>query len=209
MDASRSSPPNLWALTVLSLLRERSMHPYEMQRQIQMRHKADVLALKRGSLYHAIERLVKSGEIEPVETTREGRRPERTVYRLTASGEESLLGWLRGLVALPVQEPSQFMAALAHLHQLTPEDAGEQLTSRAIALEGGVSALGAIIEHVEATVGRVSVLELEYALAVARAELAWVRAVSEDIRAGRLAWDVDQLHAGWGREQPARALETG
>jgi len=208
MSASRSSPPNLWALTVLSLLRERPMHPYEMQRQIQMRHKADVLALKRGSLYHAIERLLKSGEIEPVETTREGRRPERTVYRLTPEGEESLLDWLRGLVSRPVQEPSLFVAALTHVHQLTPDDAREQLMSRAIALEGGISALGAIIELVEATVGRVSVLELEYALAVARAELAWVRSVSEDLSTGRLVWNVDQLHTEWGQDGPDPVREA-
>jgi DNA-binding PadR family transcriptional regulator len=197
MPASRSSSRNLWALTVLSLLRERPMHPYEMQRQIQMRHKADVLALKRGSLYHAIEQMLRAGHIEAVETTREGRRPERTVYRLTASGEDELLSWLRGMVARPEQEPTLFTAALAHLHQLTPQDAAEQLEARAVALDAGLLALGAIIEHVASTVGRVSVLELEYALAVATAELAWIRAVTEDLRCGRLSWDVEQLHQRW------------
>ena len=36
------------------------MHPYEMQRLIRERHKDDVLDLKRGSLYHAIDRLEKA-----------------------------------------------------------------------------------------------------------------------------------------------------
>src|SRR5690242_2922629 len=73
---------NLWSLTILCLLRAGTMHPYEMQRLIREWHKDEFLDLKRGSLYHAIERLRRAGLIDVVETTREGRRPERTVYRL-------------------------------------------------------------------------------------------------------------------------------
>jgi outer membrane protein assembly factor BamB len=46
------------------------MHPYEMQRLIRQRHKDDFLDLKRGSLYHAIERLLRAGPIEVWETSR-------------------------------------------------------------------------------------------------------------------------------------------
>ena len=72
-----SSPPyrNPWSLTVLSLLREAPMHPYQMQRLIHQRRKDAFLDLKRGSLYHNITRLQRSGLIEPVETTREGAGP--------------------------------------------------------------------------------------------------------------------------------------
>ena len=103
----------LWALAVLGLLRERSMHPYEMQRQMHIRYTDDLLALKRGSLYHAINQLQRDGFIEPIETSREGRRPERTVYRVTPDGEDELILWLRDLLSTPVREPSQFTAALA------------------------------------------------------------------------------------------------
>ena len=71
------------------------MHPYEMQRLIRQRKKDDFLELKRGSLYNNIERLKLAGLIEPVETTREGRRPERTIYRLTREGQRELITWLR------------------------------------------------------------------------------------------------------------------
>src|ERR671936_1214287 len=91
----------LWALAVLGLLREAPMHPYEMQRQLRMRHTDELLALKRGSLYHAIYQLQRDGLIEPVEVSREGRRPERTVYRITADGEDELINWLRELLAVP------------------------------------------------------------------------------------------------------------
>ena len=52
----RRSPASrtLWSLAVLAMLRERSMHPYEMQRVMHQRHTDELLSLKRGSLYHAI-----------------------------------------------------------------------------------------------------------------------------------------------------------
>ena len=80
----------LWSLSVLALLRERPMHPYELQRQMHLRHTDERLGLKRGSLYHAINQLQRDGLIEPIETSRAGRRPERTVYQITRDGEEEL-----------------------------------------------------------------------------------------------------------------------
>ena len=121
MTGSKTSR-NLWCLTVLCLLREGPRHPYEMQRLIRERHKDDFLQLKPGSLYHAIERLAKAGLIEEVETSREGRRPERTVYRLTECGDVEALEWLRGLLSKPVREPSQFVAAMSFVAHLTPDD---------------------------------------------------------------------------------------
>src|SRR5262245_65452669 len=129
----RERPPasrNLWDLTVLCLLRLRSMHPYEMDRLIRAWHKSDFLDLKRGSLYHAIQRLLRDRFIEAVETRREGRRPERTIYRLTPAGESEVLAWLRTLLAEPLHEPSQFMAALSYVAHLSPEDAARQLEGR-------------------------------------------------------------------------------
>src|ERR1700738_1135483 len=130
----RRGARSLWALAVLGLLRERPRPPYEMQRQMHLRHTDELLALKRGSLYHAINQLQRDGFIEPVETSREGRWPERTVYRITPDGADELVLWLRDLLATPVREPSQFMAALAHILHLNPADALEQLQLRSVGL---------------------------------------------------------------------------
>src|SRR5712691_2457889 len=143
----------LWALAVFSLLRERYMHPYEMQRVMHIRHTDDLLGLKRGSLYHAINQLQRDGLIESVETTRAGRWPERTVYRLTADGHEELLIWLRDLLSEPVREPSQFTAALAHVAHLDPRDALQQLQMRAVNLEATTAALHAVERGVGELVG--------------------------------------------------------
>lgn len=179
---------NLWALTVLCLLRERPMHPYEMQRLIRERHKEDFLDLKRGSLYHAIERLAKAGFIEEVGVSREGRRPERTTYRLTEAGETEVLDWLRDLLARPVRETSSFVAAMSFVGHLTPDEAADQLTIRARQLQCGVVAIGAVLENLTPQIGRVPLLEAEYALAMRKAELDWVSQLLDELRSGKLAW---------------------
>lgn len=189
MARDRISYRNLWALTVLCLLRERPMHPYEMQRLIRQRHKDEFLDLKRGSLYHAIERLQKAGLIEVVETSREGRRPERTTYRLSERGELEVLDWLRELLAKPVREPSQFLAALSFLPHLTAEDAVDQLHERASRLDLEILALDAVLRKMVPLIGRAVLVEVEYVRAMRQAELEWVRALDVDIRSGRLTWD--------------------
>jgi DNA-binding PadR family transcriptional regulator len=183
----------LWSLAVLAMLREQSMHPYEMQRVMHQRHTDELLALKRGSLYHAINQLQRDGLIEPLETSREGRRPERTVYQITPDGEDELGQWLRELLSVPVQESSQFTAALAFLLHLPPEDALEQLELRAVGLQAGIAAMAAIERGITAWVGRLSILELEYQRALAEAELAWVGSLMDDLRAKRLTWNVGEI----------------
>jgi DNA-binding PadR family transcriptional regulator len=184
----------LWSLAVLAMLRERAMHPYEMQRVMHQRHTDDLLALKRGSLYHAINQLQREQLIEPVETSREGRRPERTVYQITPEGQDELLDWLRELLSVPAREPSQFTAALAFVRNLPPADALEQLEFRAVGLDAGTAAMQAIERGISAHVDRVSVLELEYQRALAQAELAWLRGLIVDLRHNNLTWNVDEIN---------------
>jgi DNA-binding PadR family transcriptional regulator len=193
MTSGRGGHRNLWGLTVLCLLRERPMHPYEMQRLIRQRHKDEYLDLKRGSLYHAIERLQRAGLIDPVGTSREGRRPERTVYRLTDQGEGELLDWLRELLAKPLPEPSPFLAALSNLAHLSPEEAVDQLGERVDRLEMEIVALSAVLDNLIPKIGRVVLVEVEYVRAMRRAERDWVRSLVEDVRSGRLTWDPDTL----------------
>jgi DNA-binding PadR family transcriptional regulator len=189
MSHSSSLYRNLWALTVLCLLRERPLHPYEMQRLIRQRHKDDFLDLKRGSLYHVIERLSRAGLIEALATGREGRRPERTVYQLTEAGGREVFVWLRELLVNPARESTQFYAALSYIGHLQPADALEQLDARAGLLGEEVARLERVLAVMVPQIGRLVLLEVEYALAARRAERDWVKSLADDLRAGRLKWD--------------------
>jgi len=180
----------LWSLAVLGLLRERPMHPYEMQRQLSLRHTDQLLGLKRGSLYHAIRDLERAALIEPIETSREGRRPERTVYHLTALGADELVLWLRELLSTPLAEPSHFMAALAYIPKISPADAAEQLQHRCVNLEVGIAALQAVERAIGELVGRTAVVEVEYRRSLMQAELSWVRGLIDDLHSGRFTWQL-------------------
>jgi DNA-binding PadR family transcriptional regulator len=169
------------------------MHPYLMQGLLRERHKDDVLVLKRGSLYHAINRLTRLGLIEAVATDRAGRRPERTTYRLTPAGEEALLAWLREMIATPQREPSAFMASVSFLIHLAPGDAAAQLEGRAARLQAEIEKLGTGVKRIRSFVARINLVELEYMVAMRKAELKWVRGLADEIRSGRLAWDLEKV----------------
>jgi DNA-binding PadR family transcriptional regulator len=182
------------ALAVLALLYEAPMHPYGMQRLIKERGKDEVINVRqRASLYQTIERLRRDGLIAVRETARAEKRPERTVYALTGRGRETTLSWLRAMLSTPAREFPAFPAAVAHLPLLTPEDALGQLETRARALEGELTRIDAQLRGPAAAVPRLFLLETEYLRAMLDAELAWVRAVVDDLRAGRLSWSDEWL----------------
>jgi DNA-binding PadR family transcriptional regulator len=180
---------NLWALTILCLLRQRPMHPYEIHRLIREYHKDEFLDLKRGSLYHAIAQLQGAGLIDPVETTREGRRPERTVYRLTDSGEREMRTWLHQLLAKPLRDTNQFFAALSFLAVLPPAEAADRLQERLASLDEEIAGYTTVLKQMVPRIGRLVLVEVEYARAMRRAERAWVQSLINDLQTGKLHWD--------------------
>ena len=193
----------LWELAVLALLQERSMHPYEMQRLLRERHKDEILVLKRGSLYHAIQRLARAGLIRAVKTARQGRRPERTTYRITGAGRAELLRQLRGIVAVPQRESSEFLAGMSFLIHLDPRDALGQLGQRQERLVKQIEELRKSMESALARVTRINLLESEYLLAMQKAEWQWIRGVVKELQDGTLTWDFKQVIAAiWPARKP-------
>jgi DNA-binding PadR family transcriptional regulator len=184
------------------------MHPYEMQRLIRDWHKDEFLDLKRGSLYHAIERLRRGDFIDPIETTREGRRPERTVYRLTDEGERLVSEWLRQLLAVPLREPTRFFAALSFLPHLSPQTVIEQLQQRASLLQEELAGMDMVIGTIGPKIGRLPLIEVEYARAMGQAELQWVQSFVSELRTGALTWDPDLVRRYAAQAPPPNFTEA-
>jgi DNA-binding PadR family transcriptional regulator len=192
------------ALAVLNLLYERPMHPYEIQHHMRERGHDYVIKLKGGSLYSTIERLMAAGLIEVVETTREGRRPERTVYTVTAVGRDELMLWMRELVSRPTREYPWFGAVLAFVAALPPDEVRTLLEHRTVVLEAEVAADESLQQAMARTgLPRLFGVEGEYALTMRRAELDWVRRIVEDIKSGALTWppEVLALHEALKKEE--------
>jgi DNA-binding PadR family transcriptional regulator len=193
MRANEKERYGLWELAVLALLRESPMHPYQMQKLLRERHKDDLLVLKRGSLYHAIRRLEVGSLIEVVRTGREGNRPERTTYSITALGKKELVHWLRQMIGVPRRESSDFMAALSFLPFLSVEEAIARLDERSRNLKAEIAELTANMRAVGSWVPRIHLIETEYLRAMREAELGWVRKLETELRSRTLTWDLRKL----------------
>ncbi|HEY7489469.1 MAG TPA: PadR family transcriptional regulator [Streptosporangiaceae bacterium] len=184
---SRSLTP--LALALLHMLSDGPMHPYEMRQRIRDHGIDYAIKVTHGALYHAVERLAERGFIEAVETSRAGRRPERTVYAITEAGRDEALSQLRGMIARPVEEYPTLSAALAFARMLPPEELAHLLLRRTVAVEAKIAAHDTIIDGLHKQgVDRIGLIEVEYIQALQRAELDWLRAAVEEIESGRLQW---------------------
>ena len=178
------------ALAVLAFLYEAPMHPYRMQQLIKERGKDEVINVQqRASLYQTIKYLLRAQLIQVRETAREQNRPERTIYELTVAGRQTLYQWVREMLATPAGEFPEFPAALAYLALLTPEDALQQLQTRAQALSSEVARLDEQFQQAIQTVPRLFLIEVEYLRTMLTTELTWVEALMTDLQSGRLTWD--------------------
>ena len=212
--ATLSHPSNPLALAVLALLFERPMHPYEMAATLKQRHKGESIKIRYGSLYTVIELLVKRGFINTKETSREGRRPERTVFELTLSGYNELRDWMRDLLREPVNEYPQFAAGLSLLPVLPPEEAVSLLRHRVLRLSAEATRIEAHLaalaqqelpvppeELPPPLVGKkfppLFIVETEFALALLKAELAFVNRLVRRI-----------TEEGWGPVELWRELQA-
>ncbi|MDT7796675.1 MAG: hypothetical protein QOI78_108 [Actinomycetota bacterium] len=180
---------NTLALALLGLLLERPMHPYEMASTLRERNKDTSFKINPGSLYDTVESLAKHRWIEPVETVREGNRPERTVYAHTELGRQEFVAWLDELVRVPVDEYPKFVAAVAYLGALGPERAADALEERARHLAERVEgAETALADTVGQGAPRLFMIEVEYVKHAWQAELQWARHTAAEIRSGSLPW---------------------
>jgi DNA-binding PadR family transcriptional regulator len=197
---------NLLALAVLSLLTERPMHPYEMAAVMRQRGLSSTVKLNFGALYSTIETLRQLALIVPVETQREGRHPERTIYAATEAGRAELFDWLRVLLRTPVTEYAQFVAGLALIAHLSPLEAMALLEDRMHALSEQIDEQHAVLETCnQQGVDRLFLIEDEYRLAQLESERGWVEKLLEEIKDGTLTEPSDDI-LRWKITRPDLAL---
>jgi DNA-binding PadR family transcriptional regulator len=179
------------ALSILELLDERAMHPYELASTMRERHHDEFIRLNFGSLYHTVEVLERNGWIVPTEREKEGRRPERTIYKLTDSGREILVRVVSDILAQPRREYPHFAAGLMFMYHLDAPKAAEHLRDRSVALKALTEKLGRIMAELRGEgLTRLSLIELEHKIAMLEAERKWVANLEKEISEGRLEWKV-------------------
>jgi DNA-binding PadR family transcriptional regulator len=177
-------------MAVLALLHEEPMHPYQISFTMRERHWDWCIKLKFGSLYHTVETLIRDGLIEPLETEREGRRPERTVYAVTDQGRQEFLERLSDMVRQPAREYADFAAGLKFMWHLDRDIAASLLQQRTQSLQLEVESVTTVMAMLDSVkrLRRLSYLELEHAQAMSRAEISWIRGLADQIASGELEW---------------------
>jgi DNA-binding PadR family transcriptional regulator len=179
---------NPLTLVILGLLAEQPLHPYAMRVLMRERGHDRIVGRAPSSLYDAVNRLNAAGLIETHAAEQEGGRPERTVYRLTANGLDSLQGWVRQALADP-ERAGQFTAALSFMYGLPRDEVIGLLETRTTALEVLIEAGdNAISAALEAGVPAIFLSEGRYSHDLLRAQHDWLSAFTTQLRSGELSW---------------------
>jgi DNA-binding PadR family transcriptional regulator len=195
---------NLLALAVLSYLSQQPMHPYELGRTLREHGDARSIKFNHGSLYMVVGQLAKAGYIAELETSREGQRPERTVYALTDAGRAEFRDWLTELVAEPQQEYPHFVAALSLIAALPPSEVVPLLRHRLDRLHREDAEIRGIIDTSLAQgVPELFLIEEEYRLSLLAAETAFVEEFIGKITDPETGWGPMWAQFHEQGEQPA------
>jgi DNA-binding PadR family transcriptional regulator len=180
---------NPLALAVLSYLSREPMHPYELGRTLRDHDDVRSIKFNNGSLYMVVRQLTKAGFIVEQETTRDGQRPERTVYAVTEAGRNELHDWLDELVQEPQHEYPSFVTALSLIATLPPGEVVELLGRRVRRLTEQRSEIRELIDGtVAGGIHPLFLVEEEYRIALLDAESSFVERFIERITSPDTGW---------------------
>jgi DNA-binding PadR family transcriptional regulator len=169
---------------VLATVLQQPMHSYQIASLMRARGKDQDMDVKWGSLYTVVKNLAKHGFLEVVSTSRQGARPERTVYRITEAGRQEMLDWTRELLSTAEPEHPKFAAGLSVQMIMSPDEVISLLRVRLGSLEESIAARRAAITGHLKEVPRLFLVEDEFAVAMVEAEAVWVRALLEELTSG-------------------------
>jgi DNA-binding PadR family transcriptional regulator len=196
---TRRKVGNLLGLAVLSYLTQGPMHPYELGRTLRDHGDARSIKFNHGSLYMVFQQLARAGFIVEEGTTREGQRPERTVYAITDAGRRELGEWLGELVEVPQHEYPHLVAALSLIAALPPSRVVELLGRRLRRLDRERAQIRDLIDGTLASgVHPLFLVEEDYRLALLDAEFLFVERFIERINHPEEGWGRlwGEFHAG-------------
>lgn len=176
------------ALVVLGLLAEQPLHPYAMRSLMRERGHERIINRGAASLYDAVARLDRDGLIEVQSSTRAGRRPERTTYRITVAGVGALRSWVREGLRDP-ERPEAFRAALSFMFAVGEREVIDLLDERADRLRALIETSdGELARAGEAGVAEIFLSEGRYERQMWQAEHDWLSLFAQQLRSGEARW---------------------
>ncbi len=174
-------------LVILGLLRENPLYGYELK-QIIEEHMGDWTSIAFGSIYFALDKLAEEGFVEKVSVEKEGRRPSRSVYRITEAGRQEFLHLLRESWQQVERQYFSLDICLFFIDALQPEEILSYLRARQKILRD-------TLEHIEShraeqvsqpEVPPVAQAIFDHSITHTRAELVWVTDLLDKMEGGNL-----------------------
>ena len=190
-----AEPRSPLALVALAMLAERPLHPYRMSQLMAERGKGSLANIsQRNSLYQVIDRLVRDRLAEVDSTERSENRPERTVYRITELGRETVREWvLRSLDATRREFPA-FPAGLSLIALLAPAEARDALSARRSMLADRRDGIAAsVAQTLELGLPHLFLLDDQYAIRMLDAEVTWIDELLAEFASGELDWSQEWI----------------
>lgn len=160
-------------LAILGLLKERSMHGYQLSKQL-----TDTLGgfwrVSYGSLYPTLRRLETQGAVERVFTHEEvGRR--KNVYRITDAGEALFTELLEEAGQESVSgEDNRFRVRLAFFKYLKPETRIRLLERRRVYLEERLTTIQASLARTQERIDNYTLSLMTHGQDSTRSDIAWL-----------------------------------
>ncbi len=138
-------------LLLLGAVRELApVHGYDLRREL-LSWGADVWAnVAPGSIYAGLKTLVREGLLEVVGTDRQGARPERTSYRLTAAGETEFARLLQDSLWRSALPNHPLLGGLAFIPSVPEEDLAAAMAHRATELRARLDRTRAVLDRIGA-----------------------------------------------------------
>lgn len=158
-------------LAILGLLKERSMHGYQLSKQL-----SETLGgfwrVSYGSLYPTLRRLEREGAVERVFAAEQvGRR--KNVYRISEKGE-ALFQELLQEAGQESSEENRFRVRLAFFKYLKPETRIRVLERRRAYLEERLSSIQAQLEKTKKKIDAYTLSLMTHGQDSTRSDIAWL-----------------------------------
>jgi DNA-binding PadR family transcriptional regulator len=176
------------------------VHGYFVRRELLSWHADTWAHLNPGSVYNALRTLARDGFLTEVGTEVQGRRPARTVYKLTADGETEFLTLLReALWTLSPYEPANLLAAWSFSHWLSRQEVIDALEHRLHQVDAWLKASEFTIKDLERDPAKPPQVQDHVRLTMARlrGEAQWTRALLKRVRGGELWFEGEHPEPPW------------
>lgn len=161
-------------LLLLGLLRIQKMHGYQLQ-QFLDQHMEFLSPLKASTAYYTLEKMAREGLVEAT-SEREGNRPVRQVYCLTAAGEARFRELLDENLSSYEPGESGDDVGIAFLEALPREEAARLLASKRERMRSRLAEIQAMLDRIR-TVETLH-LSLVHTRLRLEADLEWIEEVA-------------------------------